>query len=552
MDNFRRPKRVVNTNDIDGVLRSRMRHRINAPSSREHARRNPEPVKSNNNDVRIGNFDRKEGFIPRRTKPIMPDGRSLGRQPRTVRNPIDMTIEEKPTKRKKSRAEGRNWKRSIKRAFIGLFIMGVLVGGYLGAKGFLRAKQIFKGGGEDVLWSCEPKPESLKQEGDGRINFLLLGKGGPEQQDGPDLTDTIIVASVDPCNNEAGLLSIPRDLAVKMESGETNKINAVYALTKMAAKSDDKSEEDAEKEGIEAIETAVENVVGLRMDRYVMIDFTAFEQAVDAVGGITIDVKKPVVEQMRLKGKQYKLDVQTGRQEFNGLRALAYSRSRYTSARGDFDRSERQREIIVALREKIFSVGTFSNPIKISQLIDAFGSRVRTNINGNDEIGKLYNIGQSIDGSRIKSASLVDEPNVLIGSGGANLGLGSVQVPKSGLYRYDDIRTFVRTTFVDGFIKKENANIVVLNGTTVPSLAKTKGDMLKSYGYQVSQVGDAPNKNNPSTLIIDLKKKDTKLTKRYLELRFKATATTKLPEGYTPPEDADFVIIVGQNETSNR
>ncbi len=502
-------------------------------------------------EARIGNFNRKEGFLARKTKPIAPDGRSLGRQPRAVRNPIDMTIEEKPSHARKSK-KSRDWRRIFKRTAIGLALLVLVTGGYLGTKGLLKARQIFKGGGEDVLWSCEPNPESLKQEGDGRINFLILGKGGPEQPDGPDLTDTIIVASVDPCNNEAGLLSIPRDLAVKMEDGETVKINHPYALTKMAARREGKSEEEAEKAGIEAIEKVVENVVGLRMDRYIMLDFTAFEQAVDAVGGITIDVKKSVTEQMRLKGKQYRLDVPTGTQEFDGLRALAYSRCRHCDNRSDFGRSERQREVIVALREKVFSLGTFSNPIKISQLMDAFGTRVRTNINGNDEISKLYGIGQSIDASRIKSVSLVDEPNVLIGSGGASLGLGSVQVPKAGLYRYDEIRAFVRTTFVDGFIKKEGANIVVLNGTTVPSLAKAKGEMLQSYGYNVSEVGDAPTKDNPSTQIIDLKKKDTKFTKRYLELRFKTTATTKLPEGYTPPEDADFVIIVGQNETSNR
>ncbi len=537
---------------MDGILRSRMRYNPGSFSSRRQVTRDSSSVHKTS-DARIGNFERKDGFFARKTKPITPDGRALGRQSRAARNPIDMTIEEKPSrKNKKSNKRSLDWKRVLKRTVIGVLLLGLIVGGYLGAKGFLRARQIFKGGGDDVLWSCEPNVDSLKQEGDGRINFLLLGKGGPEQTDSPDLTDTIIVASVDPCNNEAGLLSIPRDLAVKMESGETNKINAVYALTKMASKADDKSDEEAEQEAIEAIENAVENVVGLRMDRYIMLDFTAFEQAVDAVGGITIDVQKPVSEQMRLKGKQYRLDVPTGTQEFDGLRALAYTRSRYTSARGDFDRSERQREVIVALREKVFSLGTFSNPLKISQLMDAFGTRVRTNINGNDEIGKLYTIGQAIDASRIKSVSLVDEPNVLIGSGGASLGLGSVQVPKAGLYRYDDIRAFVRTTFVDGFIKKENAQIAVLNGTTVANLAKTKGELLKSYGYNVSEVGDAPTKNNPSTIIIDLKKKDTKLTKRYLELRFKTTATTKLPEGYTPPENADFVIIVGQNETSNR
>lgn len=551
MDNFRRSKRVVSTGNVDGMMRGRMRQGIGPTSARRRPTTSPQAASQAVESARVGNFGRKEGFVARKTKPINPDGRGLGRQ-RRVAPPIDMTIEDKPTKKRGKKLHDRNWKRGLKRGAIGFALLAVVVGGYLGAKGYLRARQVFQGGGEAFVSTCDPDVDSLKTEGDGRVNFLLLGKGGPEQTDGPDLTDTIIVASLDPCNKDAGLLSIPRDLAVKMESGETTKINSVYALTKYAEQDRGKSDDDAEKAGIQAIEDTVENVVGIKIDRYVMLDFTAFEQAIDAVGGIQIDVKKPVSEKMRLKGKPYTLDVDTGVQQFDGLRALAYSRSRYTSERGDFDRSERQREIIVALREKVFSAGTYSNPVKISQLIDAFGGRVRTNMGGTDEIKRFYDIGQEVGGSKIASVSLVDEPNVLIASGGANLGIGSTQIPKEGAFRYDAIRRFVRTTFKDSFIRKEDPAVVVLNGTTVSGMAKAKSDELAGFGYNVTEVSDAPTKDFSQTVIVDLKKKDTKYTKHYLEQRFKVTATTQLPAGITPPENADFVIIVGQNETSNR
>ncbi len=549
MDNFRKPKRVDNTGNVDGLLRGRMRRSAGVkPAQDGYSSANSQPITT---ESRIGNFARKEGFSARKTKQIMPDGRSLGRQPRKPVKPLDMQLEDQPQKRR-FRKGPRNWKKIALRGTLGMFLLLFLIGGYLGIKGYLRARAVFKGGGESVAWKCEPDPSVLKKEGDGRVNFLLLGKGGPEQTDGPNLTDTIIVASVDPCNKEAGLLSIPRDLAVKMESGETQKINAVYALTKMAAESQGKSEEDAEKAGIEAIEDVVENVVGLKMNYYTMIDFAAFEQAINAVGGIDIDVQKPVYEGMLLKGKPYGLDVETGNQHFDGLRALAYSRCRHCDERSDFGRSERQREVIIALRRKIISLGTFSNPVKLSQLIDGFGTRVTTNLSVPDEALKLYAIGQEIDEVNIKSVSLVDEPNVLIGTGSSSLGLGSIQVPKAGIYKYDEIQKFVRTTFVDGFLKKENAGVMVLNGTSVSGLATTKSDILKSYGYNVVNVGDAPNKNNPNTIVVDLKKKNNKYTKRYLELRYQTTATSDLPEGITPPENADFVIILGQNETSNR
>lgn len=550
MDNFRKPKRVNNFSNTDGIIRGRMRRTIGvkpvdiSPLS--------ENSQSNSSESRFGNFSRKEGFITRKTKTISPDGRSLGRKPAKAIKQFDMEIKEEPKKRKFKKQGKKSKKKLILRSAATVFLFFIVVGGYLGVKGYLSARSVFKGGGDSVAWRCEPNPSILQKEGDGRVNFLLLGKGGPEQTDGPDLTDTIIVASVDPCNKDAGLLSIPRDLAVKMESGETQKINAVYALTKMSAESKGKSKEEAEKAGIDAIENVVENVVGIKMNYYTMIDFEAFEQAINTVGGIDINVKEPVSETLWLDGKNYKLHVTPGEQHFDGLKALAYSRCRHCDNKNDFGRSERQREVIIALRKKIISMGTFGNPVKMSQLMGSFGSRVTTNLNVPDEALKLYKIGQEIDESNIRSVSLVDEPNVLIKSGSGSLGLGSIQIPSAGIYKYDEIKKFVSSTFVDGFIKKENAGVVVLNGTSSSGLATTKADVLKSYGYNVLQVGDAPDKSTTNTIVVDLKKKDTKYTKRYLELRYKTAVVTDLPDGITVPENADFVIILGRNETSNR
>lgn len=553
MDNFRRSKRTTSKSSMDGLIRTRMRRPVGTNSSVRQPADSERQESKKTRSSRIGDFSRPEGFIARKTKPIQPDGSMLGRRTSQVQKPslsADKPVAIKNNKKRRARKK-RNYKKIIIRTIIMLAVVVFIVGGYVGLKGFIRARQVFKGGGHALAWDCHPDPSLLKGEGDGRVNILLLGKGGPEQDDGPDLTDTIILASVDPCNNDAGLLSIPRDLAVRMDSGETVKINAVYALTKMSAESSGESIDSAEESGIKAIEKTVENVTGVSVHYHVMVDFTAFEKAVDAVGGVDIDVKVPVYERMRLNNKDYILDVEVGQQHFDGLRALAYSRSRYTSARGDFDRSERQRELIVGLRSKIMSAGTYSNPLKIAQLIDSFGTRVRTNLNIPDDATKLYSLGQDIDESSIQSVSLVDEPNVLI-TDGHHPTLGSMQIPTAGIYRYDEIRAFVRTTFKDSFIRKEDPKIAVLNGTTIDGLATLKADDLKSYGYDVISVGDAPDKNIPYTTLVDLRGgEENKYTRRYLELRFKTAAVSVLPEGIVPPETADFVIILGQNEASN-
>lgn len=548
MDNFRRSRRTNTSGKLDGIVQNRMRRRPNIGSTNRTPGLPTASTQSKVAESRVGNFERKEGFLPRKTKEIMPDGRGLGRKPRPVQ-PIDMKLDESKNSKRKTGKKRPGLKKTLLRAGAAFMVLTLLIGGYIAFKGYLRARQVFQGGGEALAWNCEPDPAVLKGEGDGRVNILLLGKGGPEQTDGPDLTDTIILASVDPCNKDAGLLSIPRDLAVKMESGESAKINAVYALTKMSAESRGSSEKEADKQGIKAIEKVVENVTGVPIHYYTMVDFTAFEKAVDAVGGVEVNVKKPVYEQMLLKGKPYTLNVDTGPQKFDGLKALAYSRSRYTSQRGDFDRSERQREIIIALREKVFSLGTFSNPVKVSQLMDSFGSRVSTNLSIPDDVSKLYTLGQEIDASKITSLSLVDKPNVLV-AGGSDFTLGSIQVPTAGIFNYEAIQTFVRTKLKDGFIRKENPNVVVLNGTAVGGLATQKADVLKGFGYNVSKVDDAPDKNTTNTILIDLTK-DKKYTKRYMELRYKTTAVSQLPAGITVPEGVNFVIILGQNETVN-
>src|SRR5690606_29141184 len=98
------------------------------------------------------------------------------------------------------------------------------------------------------------------------------------------------------------------------------------------------------------------------------------------------------------------------------------------------------------------------------------------------------------------------------------------------------MRDFIRTTFLDGFIKKENPAIVVLNGTTVSGLAGTAEATLKGYGYNVIDTADAPDKNTTSNILVDLRGGEKKYTRRYLELRYKTTAVSKLPDGVTAPE----------------
>lgn len=453
--------------------------------------------------------------------------------------------------RKDKKDKNRHTFKKIAKSFAILSIALIIGVTSLFAYGYIKTRNIFKGDGEGAAaLQKDVDPAKLNGEGDGRVNILLIGKGG-EGQTAPDLTDTLLLASIDPVQNEAALVSVPRDLFVENESGYAMKINAIYSTAKQnrLAKGDDSDSDKqaAEDAGLDAIKTSVSEVLGVPVHYYMMVDFKAFEDAINTVGGVTVDVQEPLYDQTvawLLGGNP--LVAGEGLQTFDGKRALLYARSRKGSARGDFDRTERQREIIVALQKKVLSVGTFSNPYKVVDLLGTFGDRVRTDLNGLDEVKRLYEIGQQIGSDKIASVGLADPPNVLVETG--MIGDQSVVKPVAGLNQYEEIHSYIRNNLRDAYLKSENARVVILNGTTTVGLASATSAELKSYGYNVVSVDNAPTKNYIQNQLIDLTNGQKKYTKSYLEKRLGLTSTTQAPAGIPDLTQADFVIILGTDE----
>jgi polyisoprenyl-teichoic acid--peptidoglycan teichoic acid transferase len=456
----------------------------------------------------------------------------------------------KSHKTKNTKKKGLSFQKLAK-GFAVVFVALIIGVSSLFAYGYIKARNIFKGDGEGAAaLQQNVDPAKLNGEGDGRVNILLLGKGGPGHE-GADLTDTLLLASIDPVQNEASLVSVPRDMYVRNQSGYSMKINAVYSTAKQArlanSNDSDTDRQSAEDAGLKAVKDSVSEVLGVPVHYYVMVDFKAFEDAINTVGGITVDVKEPLYDQSvawMLGGNP--LIAGEGLQTFDGKRALLYARSRYGSARGDFDRTERQREIIVGLQKKVISLGTFSNPFKVVDLLGSFGDRVRTDLNGLEEIKRLYEIGQNIGADKIGSVGLADPPNVLVTTD--NIGGQSVVVPTEGLYRYGKIHSYIRNNLRDAFLKSEDARVLILNGTSQAGLASATSEELKSYGYNVIRVDNAPTSDYVQNQLIDLTNGQKKYTKSYLERRLVLTSTTQIPEGLPDASEVDFVIILGTDE----
>ncbi len=546
----KRPRRKAGS--VDGMLTGK-----NTPGAMPHQLsgfKSTKPLGRPLTKARLDDFKRSDGFHPVKqptiehtAQPAAIGEQPLGRQPNlTHPNAIDLTLDPavKPKKRFYQRWT-KKWRSWPKRKYLVMPAIVVLIAGFLVIKGIWRWNQIFQGGGGAAALQDNVDPSKLRGEGDGRINILLLGRGGPGHT-APDLTDTILVASIDPINKKAALLSIPRDLWVQPDGYGFMKINAVYANAKSAASYSGKKGKDVENAGLAAIDKTVEQKMGIPIHYHIMVDFKAFKQAIDTVGGVDITVKpeNTVYETLwdEATGRNYTLNVQTGEQHFDGTRALFYARSRYTSPRGDFDRTERQRLLLLALKSKVLSAGTLANPTKLSGLIDAFGTHVTANMT-TSEIRRLFDIGKDINSDSVASLGLADPPNNFVITG--NVNGQSIVRPKAGLTDFTAIQSYVRNALRDGFIANEDAKILILNGTTITGLANTKAEELKSYGYNVLSVSTAPTQNYTQTILIDLRSGSKKYTKYYLEKRLGITATTSLPDSKINPGTADFVIILG-------
>ncbi len=222
-----------------------------------------------------------------------------------------------------------------------------------------------------------------------RLNVLLLGLRGEGDPNGGLLTDTMMVMSYKPKTGQVALISIPRDLYVKIpNSGNKGKINEAYAYG---------ASNKGWKTGLSYSKEAIEEVTGLDIHYVASVDFTAFKEIIDTLGGITIYLDKPFTESVPF-AEGY-ISLPAGKNTLGGQKALLYSRARYSSS--DFDRAKRQQQVLVAVKEKSLSTGVLSNPVKLVSILDSLGNHVRTDAEL-WEIKEIAEMSRSADTSDIK------------------------------------------------------------------------------------------------------------------------------------------------------
>ena len=388
-----------------------------------------------------------------------------------------------------------------------------------------------------------PEVELPSWDGASRVNILFIGLDYRDYlaNDGPPRSDTMILFTVDPQTKTAGMLSIPRDLWVNIPGFGFSRINTAYS-------SGEGNQLPGGGPGL-AMKT-VEQVIGVPIQYYGQIDFHAFEEAIDAIGGLYICIP----EKVRIDpiGNKKPKNLKPGCQTLYGYEVLAYARNRYTKE-GDVDRAKRQQLVIMALRDQLFNPANFSTMVaKAPQVYAEASAGLRTNLSFED-IMKLGVLMSQVPPENIKHGVIDYSMGILDSVKLAGQDASIVKpIP-------DKIRVLRDEIFSTGgavsplasgdpavLMQQDEARVRILNGSAQPDLAQRTANYLIMQGMQVTEAGTAQNAYQRTTLVIYGPKV---YALRYLASAFGITASNQIVFG-SDPSTVDIEVRLGNDWVS--
>lgn len=426
--------------------------------------------------------------------------------------------------------------RQTKLKLLSTFLLAIVIlASYVGIRVY-RLSKIFVPSTNVALAQLSKKasPIAVTSEGDGRVNILMLGIGDPSHA-GADLSDTMMVLSVDTRTHDVAMLGVPRDLWVNIPGHGYNKINAANALGDMGNSAG----------GPTLAKQTLSAVLGIPIQYYVRTNFSGLKQAVDTLGGVTVTVPQTLYDPEYPCVKNEKnscgVTIKSGTYVMNGDVALEYARCRKGNCGNDFGRARRQQDIILAMKTKALTVPTLINPAKINSLVSILGDNVRTDLSLT-ELKSFYGLLNGVNATTISQNVLDNDHNHLVVT--ANIGGASTVVPVVGVGNYTAIQAFVRQIFFDGEIKHENAALAVENDSGSPATGAAVCALLKSYSYNVTSCVNGPTIQSQSALY-DMSAGKKPYTLQYLQKRFNLKAQSQ-----PAPADASAAVlrlVIGEN-----
>jgi LCP family protein required for cell wall assembly len=381
-------------------------------------------------------------------------------------------------------------------------------------------------------------------DGASRINILLIGLDYRDWEAGlgAPRSDTMIVLTIDPLTRTAGMLTIPRDMWVNIPGFGYSRINTAYS-------SGEGNKLPGGGPGLSS--KTVEQFLGVPIHYYAQIDFNAFVEFIDLIGGIDIYNDQELRLDPVGSGKDKIKLTCCGMRHLNGEKTLAYVRYR-KDKEGDVARSKRQIKVILAIRDKVLAPENFPVLLgKARQFYEEFSAGIKTNMSFDTAL-QLGVLARDIPVEGIKQG-VIDYTMVALEGTQINGVDASVMKPLP-----DKIRVLRDEVFTVGgpvspmaaqgdrtaLMKADGARVRLLNGSFSPGLEVNTGNYFLQQGMAVTEVGGADRAYDRTVIVLHSPKL---YTLKYLQAVFGITSSTQILISPDPASTVDIEVFLGND-----
>lgn len=381
----------------------------------------------------------------------------------------------------------------------------------------------------------------LKTDANGRTNVLIFGTSGYDMDgdegggvhDGAQLTDSIMVVSIDQETGDTAMVSLPRDLYVGNTCTSTGKVNEIYFCANLYGND--------EAGGADALKAAMKEIFGIDIQYRVHVDWAALVQIVDGLGGITVtldeDIEDTWTNTFIKAGEPVTL---------NGEQALGLARARHGTEMGDFTRGNSQQKILGAIQNKLVESGLVLGTAL--SLVDIVGDNVRMDFNI-EELKTLFYLAKDISLDEMRQIPLIDYDKNIYYLSTAMMNNISYVVPSAGMKNYKAIQEYVQSELTSDPAAREGAVILVLNGSGEIGIAAAEKVELEKNGFKGVKTDDAPEGEYTERYYlydVDGTKTHT-LTKLAEKYNTNVRTAVDLPEGIDTT-GINVVVIIGAGQ----
>lgn len=397
----------------------------------------------------------------------------------------------------------------------------------------------------------------------GYTNFLLMGQGDADH-DGKNLTDTIMIASIDPEGTKSAvLLSLPRDTyLLSTERMGKGKINSMYRdFRSYLIYNEGMEPREAEIAALQELGDEIGRKLNMTIHHTVKVDFIAFVRAVDTIGGVDIDVPYDI-EDLEYPNETYGFEpfiIRAGPRHLDGETALKYARSRHTTS--DFGRSARQQQLLGAMAEKAKKEGLLKDAGAITSFMKIMSENVETTMTLRELIGAA-SLGQKLERDKIITMQLNDrnalydgfiEPGGMLYTPPRNLFDGAavllpVSIPEYPV-TWKQPQTLSELLFNHRELYLEAPEIAVLNAGAAPGMARKLATELIRYGFDVPLIENGDTEKRDDSIILSSPEPDEVLStfSTLLNVPLKAS-----PSDLPAEQKKRITILLGRDYEYNR